>query len=101
MTPTARAELRRYCADAARTRKVREPWTFADWTDAAIAVIAFTGLVFIGGFSAAENLHDARAKACATHLPDGRRLMTLHLSKDGPERCTYEQGPTPAKWKRG
>ena len=34
MTPVAREELRRYCADAARARKVREPWTMTDKTDA-------------------------------------------------------------------
>jgi len=89
VTPLAREELRRYCATA-RARKSREPWTFADWTDFAVAVGAVAGLIFLGGFSLAEQRHESRATSCASHLPDGRRLMAYHLSKDGPERCVYE-----------
>lgn len=90
MSPLAREELRRYCADAARVRKARQGWTSADWTDAIVAVVCFTGLVFLGGFGTAEYQHNSRAKACPTHLPDGRRLMTFHLTVDGPEKCVYE-----------
>lgn len=67
-----------------------DSWTFADWSDFVVAVGAVAGLIFIGGFSVAEYQHDTRATACATHLPDGRRLMAYHLNKDGPHRCTYE-----------
>lgn len=99
MTPTAREELRRYCQEAAKARQAKQGWTAADWGDAIVAVLCFTGLVFLAGFGASEYRHDTRAKACPTHLPDGRRLMTFHLTVDGPERCVYERPPTPARWK--
>lgn len=64
--------------------------TAADVGDFIVAVGCVAGLIFLGGFSFAEHRHEARAKACPTHLPDGRRLTGFHLTVDGPDRCRYE-----------
>lgn len=74
--------------------------TFADFSDFVVAVGCVSGLIFLGGFSFSEYRHEMRAKACPTHLPDGRRLMTFHLTKNGPDKCVFEAPPTPAKWKK-
>ena len=52
MTPTAREELRRFCQDAAKARKAKEAWSFADLTDAAVALGCVVGLVFFAGWEA-------------------------------------------------
>lgn len=70
--------------------------TFADWTDFIVAVGAIVGLIFLGGFSLAEQHHESRATSCATHLPDGRRLTAYHLGANGPQRCVYE-APRPLR----
>lgn len=77
------------------------PWTFADKTDFIVAVGAVAGLIFLGGFSLSEQRHEARAKACATHLPDGRALTAYHMTADGPERCVYAQPAATRKPRRG
>lgn len=89
MTPTARAELRRYCKDAAKARRIREPWTFADKADAAVAILCAVGFVFLCGVWTGESRAEARAVSCPKEL-DGRRLTKFALSKDGPTDCVYE-----------
>lgn len=89
MSPHAREELRRYCSDAAKVRKARQPLTFADWSDFGVAIVCAVGFIFMCGYWTRDHHYEASAKSCPKEV-DGRRLTKFGLSKDGPTDCVYE-----------